>query len=188
MIVAPMRIHAFTVAAALGLAACGGQVGPDDVDEQGESFSSYNQRLIGAYQNSDGKGHYPLIAIKDDATYLALTDAGQERGSYTLYKPWFGAGQLTLTPTDPPGPAALYYTSLAWFGGGLKMTHNNVTAQYQSLSSGYCAIDTDCNGQPFDKQKLSCGASQHEANLCTMMSTCTNACVDNGPGPSGPPG
>src|SRR3954471_14002613 len=97
------------VVAALGLGACSGQVTDGSAGgETAESLSSYTIRLNAAWVNSDGKGHYPRIALKDDATYVALTAAAQERGSWSVVKPLFGSGKLTLTPTDPPGPPVLY--------------------------------------------------------------------------------
>jgi hypothetical protein len=182
-----MSIKRILMVAALGLGACGGQVGDGNTAEQGESLTSYTQRMISAYENHDGKGHYRRIALKDDATYLGLTSAGEERGSWVVTKPWIGPGHLTLTPTDPAGPPLQYETSLSWFTGRLTLTSGKVEACYQTLSSGYCGIDTDCNGQPFDRQSVSCGPDQHDGNLCTAAGTCTNACVDNGPPPTTPP-
>ena len=145
--------NALLVAAALGFGACSGQVSDGGANgETAESLTSYTQRLNAAYVNTDGKGHYQRIALKDDATYIALTKGGEERGRYSVYKPLFGSGQLTIMPEEPPGPSMLYYTSLAWFGGGLKLTSGKLKADYQQLSTGYCGIDTDCNGQPYDKQ------------------------------------
>jgi hypothetical protein len=175
------------VAAALALGACGGQITSDTTGESGEALSSYTQRIIGAYLNTDGKGHYQRIALKDDATYVALTAAGQERGQWSVVKPFFGAGHLTILPSDPSGPTLEYDTSLAWFGGGLTLKSGKSRLCYETIAQGYCGIDTDCNGIPFDKQTLGCGDQQHDGNLCTPAGTCTNACVDNGPPPIGAP-
>lgn len=176
------------IAAALLLGACGGQISSESTGEGGEAFSSYLQRIIGAYVNTDGKGHYQRIALKDDATYVALTAAGQERGQWSVVKPFFGAGKLTIMPSDPPGPTLEYETSLAWFGGALTLKSGKTRLCYETLDQGYCGIDTDCNGIPFDKQTLSCGDHQHDGNVCTPAGTCANACVDDGPPPTGVPG
>ena len=175
------------VAVALGFGACGGQVTDGTSAEAGESLSSYTQRLNGAYRNTDGKGHYQRLALKDDATYLGLNSAGQERGSYVVEKPWIGAGQLTLTPTAPSGAPVTYATSLSWFTGKLTLTSGKTHAGYDSLDDGYCGIDTDCNGQPFETQTLSCPTGQHDGNVCTPATTCASACVDDGPPPGSPP-
>lgn len=180
-----MRKATFVVAVALGFGACGGQVTDGATAEAGESLSSYTQRLNGAYRNTDGKGHYQRLALKDDATYVALTSTGQERGGYVVYKPWIGAGQLTLTPTS--GAPVTYATTLSWLTGKLTLTSGKTDASYDVLADGYCGIDTDCNGQPFAKQTLSCPAGQHDGNVCTPATTCASACVDDGPPPGSPP-
>jgi hypothetical protein len=180
--------YRMTIMAALFAASgCGGQVAGGGTGEAGESLSSYTQRLNDAYVNTDGKGPYLRIALKDDATYVALTKSGQERGTWSVQKPFFGPGQLTITPTEPAGAVAHYETSLSWLGGHLKLTSGKTTACYDVLEHGYCGIDTDCNGIPFDKQSLTCGDGQYDGNLCNADATCGNACVDAGPPPSDPP-
>jgi hypothetical protein len=180
--------NALLVAVALGFGACSGEVSDGAANgETAESLTSYTQRLNAPWGNTDGKGHYQRIALKDDATYVALTAAGQERGSWSVSKPLIGAGKLTIVPTDPPGPSVVYATSLSWFGGKLTLTSGKTKACYDTLPDGYCGIDTDCNGQPYDKQTLSCGAGQHDGNTCAADDTCVNKCVDNGPPPGSPP-
>lgn len=186
----PTSRKAILVAFALGLTACSGQVTDGGAGgETAESLTSYTQRLNAAWVNTDGKGHYQRIALKDDATYVALTAAGQERGSWAVVKPLFGSGKLTITPTDPAGPAVVYSTSLSWFGFGdnLTLTSGKQKACYDTLADGYCGIDTDCNGEPYDKQSLTCGDGQHDGNVCTSSGTCASACVDDGPPPGSPP-
>ena len=129
--------NALLVAAALGFGACSGAGRDGGANgETAESLTSYTQRLNAPWGNTDGKGHYQRIALKDDATYVALTAAGQERGSWSVTKPLIGAGKLTIVPTDPPGPSVVYSTSLSWFGGKLTLTSGKTKACYDTIADG----------------------------------------------------